>query len=78
MAKSVAAQITDLETRRDAVLTQLAAMTSTSVGGLPNATGGESIDHEKHRKGLYDELKMINETITLLDSDWTVDEYIES
>ena len=78
MAKSDAQVLADLRTRRDTVLDQLAAMASTSVGGLPNASGGEQINHVEYRKSLLAELKEINELITIYDSDWTVDEYVES
>lgn len=55
-----------LTQRRDAILAELASMSSTSAGGLPNATGGGdkvNIDHVGYRKSLYEELRMIDEQL---------------
>lgn len=61
MAKTQAEVIADLLTRRDAVLEQLAAMTSSSVGGLPNTSGtGDHIDNVGLKNSLYDELDRID------------------
>lgn len=59
-----------LKTRRSAILAELAAATSTSGIGKPNTVGGGdkvSIDWERHRAGLYDELRQINETLIALE-----------
>jgi len=54
----------ELETRRDTITAQLAAMLSTSVGGKPNTTGqGQQLDHVAYKKGLYDELRDIRELL---------------
>lgn len=53
-----------LRTRRTAVLTQLAAMTSSSIGGMPNTSGGESVDHTGYKSQLYAELKELNAMIS--------------
>lgn len=67
MAKSQSEVITDLLTRRDAILTELAAMATGSLGALPNTSGtGDHIDQVGYRKSLYAELKDINATLELM------------
>jgi hypothetical protein len=59
----------NLLTRRTAILAELAALDSTKAGGKPNTTGGGdkvSIDHVGYRKSLYEELAMINSTLTAI------------
>lgn len=61
MTKSPAEVISDLLTRRDAVLSQLAGLTATSVGALPNTAGsGDHVDHVGLRRSLYQELADID------------------
>ena len=60
------AYIDDLQTRRDTVASELAAMTKLTVGGKPNAStsdGGTTIDHVKWRQSLLAELKELNQLI---------------
>lgn len=52
-----------LRTRRATVLAQLAAMTSTSIGGMPNTSGGESVDHQGYKDALYRELESLNKLL---------------
>lgn len=64
MTKSQSEVITDLLTRRDAVLEQLAGLGSSSVGALPNTTGsGDHVDHVGLRQSLYRELAEIDELL---------------
>jgi len=64
MTKTQTQVIADLLTRRDAVLTQLAGLGSTSVGGLPNTSGtGDHVDHVGLRQSLYQELAEIDEML---------------
>lgn len=64
MTKSQSEVITDLLTRRDAVLAQLAGLSSTSVGALPNTSGtGDHVDHVGLRQSLYGELTEIDELL---------------
>lgn len=64
MTKSHTEVVTDLLTRRDAVLTQLAELGSTSVGALPNTAGsGDHVDHVGLRQSLYRELADIDQTL---------------
>ena len=57
------AAVDDLITRRDAICAELAAMASTTAGGLPNASGPDAIDHVGYKRALYEELRGINELI---------------
>lgn len=60
----MATLLENLETRRDAVAAELAALTSTSAGGKPNATGGPlDVDHVGYKDALYRELRELNEQI---------------
>ena len=52
----------NLQTRRSAIYTELAAITSTAAGGLPNSDAG-GIDHVGYKDGLYRELEQINAQI---------------
>jgi hypothetical protein len=52
----------NIATRKSAIYAQLAAMSSTSVGGKPTySIDGQSVDHVGYRRSLLDELKMLNE-----------------
>lgn len=67
MSKSAAQLKALLETRRDAIYTELGAMTSTSVGGRPNASGpGLNLQEREHRKSLYEELADIDKQLSRL------------
>lgn len=69
------ALIDDLITRRNAIGVELAALSTTQAGGLPNESGaGTSIDHVGYKDGLYRELAEITSLISQLDSDgaWEV------
>lgn len=64
MTKSPAEVISDLLTRRDAVLSQLAGLTSTSIAALPNTSGtGDHVDHVGLRQSLYRELADIDDAL---------------
>ena len=54
--------IAQLKTRRDAICTELAALTETAAGGKPNSQLG-GIDHVGYKDGLYRELREIEELI---------------
>ncbi|MCK9356395.1 MAG: hypothetical protein M0R22_04495 [Dehalococcoidia bacterium] len=58
MAYSDATVLEKLQARRDAILDELAAMTSASAGGKPDSTQG-GIGHVAYKKSLYEELDMI-------------------
>lgn len=51
-----------LKTRAAAIMAELAALSTSAAGGLPNVTladGGTAIDHQGYKKGLYEELDSI-------------------
>ena len=58
MAYSHADIISKLQTRRDAIVDELNALTSAAAGGKPNSslTG---VDHVGYKRALYEELDMI-------------------
>jgi hypothetical protein len=59
-----AAWIENLKTRRTAITTELAALTSAGAGGKPTASGdGVNVDHVGYKDGLYRELKSIDEML---------------
>jgi hypothetical protein len=66
---SVATLIANLEARRDTIGAQLAAMTSSSVGGKANSNQPGAADHVEYKDGLYRELKEINEQLIQLDDE---------
>ncbi len=69
----MATDLENLQTRRSAILTELAALDSTKAGGNPNATGsGDGIDHTGYKQSLYDELRQINELIAAAEGPWEV------
>jgi hypothetical protein len=56
--------------RRDAIVDELTAMSSTAAGGLPNASGGGDklhIDHVGYRMSLYQELEQIEKRLLALE-----------
>jgi len=67
--------LTDLETRRDAVSAELAALTSSAAGGKPNVLSGDGsdVDHEKYKAGLYAELEKLDALIAKANQDADAD-----
>lgn len=64
----LATLIANLKTRRAAVIAEISAISTSTAGGLPNNNGtGVNIDHQGYKKGLYDELKTIQEQLISLD-----------
>jgi len=64
MAKSTTQTKADLLSRRDAILTEVAALSSSTAGGLPNSTGpGVHIDHQGYKDSLYAELKQLDDAL---------------
>ncbi len=58
----MATNLENLRTRRTAVITELAAITSTSAGGKPDSRDG-GVAHTAYRLSLYEELDKLNELI---------------
>ena len=57
--------ITNLTTRRDAIATELAAITSSSSAGPDFSIDGVSINWDAHKTALMAELKSLTEMIEL-------------
>lgn len=57
--------VDDLKTRRAAVAAELAALSTSTAGGLPNVQGGgdTDVDHQGYKKGLYEELQQLDQAI---------------
>ena len=55
--------IADLKTRRDAIGVELAALSVSAAGGLPDASGPNAVGHVNYRLSLYKELQSIKEQI---------------
>lgn len=72
---SAATLIASLETRRDAIGEELAALDATKAGGKPNAAAS-GIDHTGYKKSLYDELAAIASMLSVyqarLDGPWEI------
>ena len=61
---SSAAYLANLKTRRNAIAAELAALSTSAAGGLPNADGdGVNVDHVGYKDGLYRELKELETMI---------------
>ena len=71
--------IANLKTRRLAISIELAAMSPTKAGGLPNrASEGVDVDHLGYRKSLWEELKAYDELIAQLEDEQDGSTYIVS
>jgi hypothetical protein len=58
----------NLQTRRDAICVELAAMSPTESGGQPTyAIEGQSVQHTEYRLSLYKELAEIDKIIATID-----------
>jgi len=68
---SATTNLANAKTRRGAVLVELPAISATTAGGLPNATGaiGVRVDHVGYKAGLYAELDALNKIIDTLEDD---------
>lgn len=64
----------NLITRRDAVAAEIATIDSTNPGGRPNISGGGqgTVDHAGYKRGLYEELRLLNEQIAALEDPWEI------
>lgn len=56
--------------RRNAICAELAALSSTTAGGKPNASGGGDmvhVDHQGYKRSLYEELREINANLAAIE-----------
>lgn len=67
----MATDLENLQTRKSAIMTELAAITSTAAGGKPNSSAG-GIDHVGYKDGLYRELREIDTLITAAEGPFEV------
>ncbi|TWT34695.1 hypothetical protein [Blastopirellula retiformator] len=66
-------QLEALQTRRDAILLQIAALTEGEIGGGPDTSGGgDHVRQVAYRKSLYEELEQIERSLALFHGPWTV------
>jgi hypothetical protein len=70
----MASDLENLQTRKSAILAELAALSSSAAGGRPNINGGGMgvVDHVGYKDGLYRELKEINAQIDLAQGPWEI------
>lgn len=57
----------NLETRLEAIAAELAAMSATAAGGLPNVSGPGQPDHVGYRMSLLNEQKQIREELNAIE-----------
>jgi len=64
----------NLQTRKSAILAELAALSSSAAGGRPNINGGGMgvVDHTGYRLSLYKELEELNKMIDIASGPWEV------
>lgn len=61
--------VDDLKARRDAICAELASLSSSKAGGKPNVSvDGQTTDHVGYKRGLYAELKDIDEAIARINA----------
>lgn len=66
----------NLITRRNAVAAELAALSATKAGGLPNANGpGVGVDHVGYKDSLYRELRELNAQISAIEGPFEIETY---
>lgn len=63
-------ELENLQTRRAAICEEIAAISTTTAGGLPNSP--TAVDHVGYRKSLYEELAAIDQRIATLEGPWEV------
>lgn len=68
----MATRAENIETRLDAIATELAAMSATKAGGLPNASVANSIDHVGYRMSLVNEQRELLAVLAKLEGAYEV------
>ena len=68
----MATLLENLITRKKAIGVELAAMASTTAGGLPDHSGRGSVGHVAYRMSLYQELEQISSAIDGAAGGWEV------
>lgn len=65
----MATDLENLQTRKSAILTELAAIDADTAGGLPNSQAS-GVDHQGYKAGLYAELREIDSLIASAEGPW--------
>ena len=65
----MATNLENLQTRRAAICTELAAIDTDAAGGLPNSQAS-GVDHQGYKAGLYAELREIDTLINAAEGPW--------
>jgi len=68
----MATRAENISTRLDAIATELAAMSATTAGGLPNANAGNSVDHVGYRMSLINEQRELLAVLSKLEGAYEV------
>lgn len=68
----MATDLENLQTRRSAILAELAALSSSAAGGLPNSLAPTGVDHQGYKEGLYKELAAIDQLLLSEQGAWEV------
>lgn len=68
----MATRAQNIETRLDAIATELAAMSATKAGGLPNASAANAIDHVGYRMSLVSEQRELLAVLAKLEGAYEV------
>ena len=72
----MATLLENLITRRDAIGAELAALSASKPGGLPNASGpGANVDHQGYKASLYAELREINQQIAAAEGPFEIETF---
>lgn len=72
----MATLLENLISRRNAIGAELAALSASTPGGLPNASGpGANVDHRGYKQSLYDELKEINQRIAAAEGPFEIETF---
>lgn len=72
----MATLLENLIARRDAIGVELAALSSSKPGGLPNSSGpGASVDHQGYKASLYAELREINQQIAAAEGPFEIETF---
>lgn len=74
----MASNLENLKARRAAITAELAALSATKAGGLPNSSGlPVSVDHVGYKDSLYRELREINGLIAQMEGPWALEHEVE-
>lgn len=67
----MATNVENLLARKAAVCAELAALDTTKAGGVPDCSAA-GIQHQAYKRGLYDELQILDRLIAAAEGPWEV------